>query len=179
MIKVDEKKIIIKSQGCALHIVSLSIFACICTVPPAHHSSPVKWVGADTISVLSFCGGLPFPTPDRPRPRRRANTQTNSRGVFHGTIPASAGLWSHSGLTTASSLGQPISAGLLPKNGRGNRFLRGPAALQSPYAPSAHRRVCIRLFTQRSLVLIPRPRVSGSDSSRRKKNCLLVFSAQE
>ena len=65
-----------------------------------HHSSPVKWVGADTISFLSLCGGFPFPTPARPSPRRRANTQTNSRGAFHGTIPASAGLWSHSGLTT-------------------------------------------------------------------------------
>ena len=148
MIKVDEKKIIIKPQGCAPHIFSFRLFGIFWVhlhSASTHHSSPVKWVQADTISVLSFCGGYPFPTPGRPSPRRRANNQTNSRGVFHGTIPASAGLWSHRGLTTVSSLTQPISASLLPKNGRRNPFLRWPAALQTLCAPKPHRRVCIKV----------------------------------
>ena len=168
MVKVDEKKNNKISRLCSAYCF-VQHFRVHLHSASTHHSSPLKRVGADTISVLSFCRGFPFPTPARPSPRRRANTQTNSRGVFHGTIPASAGLWPNSGLTTVSSLGQPILAGLLPKNGRRNPFLRGPAALQTPYAPSAHRRACIRLFTQRSLVLLPRPRVSGSDNSRRKK----------
>ena len=166
---MKRKKIMIESQGCVPHYVSLSIFRVHLHSASTHHSSPVKWVGADTISFLSLCGGFPFHTPARPSPRRRANTQTNSRGVFHGTIPASAGLWSHSGLTTVSSLGQRILASLLPKNGKRNPFLRGPAVLQTPRAAEAHRQVCIKLFTQSSLVLIPRPRVSGSNNSRRKK----------
>ena len=160
------KKIIQKSQGCAPHFVSLSISRVHLHSASTHHSSPVQWVGADTISVLCFCGGFPVSTPARRSPRSRANTHTNSRGVFHGTIPASAGLWSHSVLTTVSSLGQPILASLLPNNGRRNPFLRGPAALQTPYPPSTQRRVCITLLTQRSLVLIPRTRVGGSDNSR-------------
>ena len=173
-----KKKNFIKSQGCAPHIVSLSTFRVHLHSASPHHPSPVKWVGADTISFLSRCGRFPFPTTATPSPRRRANTQTYSRGVFHGTIPAAAGLWSHSALTDVSSLGRPILASFVPKNGRRNPFLRGPAALQTPYAPAAHRRVCINLSTRRSLVLIPRPRVSGSDNSRRT-NSLLVLSAQE
>ena len=82
----------------------------------------------------------------RPSPRRWANTQTYPRGVFYGTIRTPAGLWPHSGLATVSSLGQAPLASLLPKNGRRNQFLRGHAALQTPLAPEALRRVCFKHF---------------------------------
>ena len=134
-----------KSQGCALHIVSLRPFS-ISSVhlhsAPTHHCILVKWVGVDTISVEALCGGLPFPTPARSGPERPVNTQTNSRGVFYGIVTPSAGCWSDSGLATDSSLRQPFLVSLLPKNGRRNPFLRGPAPLPTPCARDAQGQVC-------------------------------------
>ena len=137
-------------------------------------------------------------SPREPSPAQRAGPtpRQTQGGYFNGTIPASAGCWSHSGLATVSSLGQPILASLLPKNGRRNQFLRGPAGVQTPCAPEAHRRVCFKHYarvhhtapvplctcaaagifygrfaqkedSQSSLVLIPRPRVSGFNNPRR------------
>ena len=135
------KIMMMKSQGCALHIVSLRPLGIPCVhlrSTSTHHSIFVNWVGVETISVVGLCEGFPFPTAPRPDPRRRANTQTNSRGVFYATVPVSAGCWSHSGLATVSSLGHPTLASLLPKNERRNPLLRGVDALQTVCAPEAH-----------------------------------------
>ena len=85
MIKVDEKKNNKPSRLSSACCFAQTFWRFICVHLHSafpHHSIPVEWMGADTILVLSFCGGFTFPTPARPGPRRRVNTQTYSIGVF-------------------------------------------------------------------------------------------------
>ena len=89
----------------------------------------------------AFVGDSPSPSQPGPAQGAGPTPRQTQRGCFYGTIPCSAGCWSHSGLATVSSLRQPILASLLPQNRRRNPFLRGLAALQTPCAPEAHRRV--------------------------------------